>query len=59
MAELWLRLASRAGRSLLDVGCGTAIVAQRFQAEGYSVMGVDLAPAMLALARERLGPHAI
>lgn len=63
MAQLWLelhrRVAPGAQRSLLDVGCGTGIVAQHFQAEGYSVMGVDVSAAMLSLAREKLGPQAV
>lgn len=63
MAQLWLdvhrRLAPGAERSLLDVGCGTGIVAERFHAEGYSVIGLDISAAMLALARARLAEAAL
>lgn len=47
-----------APRRLLDIGCGTGIVAARFQQEGYSVTGLDASAAMLARARTRLGPDA-
>ena len=52
-------LAQRAGlsgRRLLDVGCGTGSSALPMLARGYDVVGVDLSPGMLALAREKLGP---
>ncbi|WP_433389630.1 class I SAM-dependent DNA methyltransferase [Micromonospora sp. KLBMP9576] len=58
MGEAWLRLHERvapgAERSLLDVGCGTGIVAARFAAAGYRIVGVDISAAMIARARERL-----
>ncbi|MFD5589085.1 MULTISPECIES: class I SAM-dependent methyltransferase [unclassified Streptomyces] len=40
---------------VLDVGVGTGIVAAELTARGHSVVGIDLSPGMLALARERLG----
>lgn len=46
-------LGELAGRSLLDVGCGEGFYARRARAAGASrVTGVDLSPAMIALARE-------
>ncbi|MEU3845004.1 class I SAM-dependent methyltransferase [Streptomyces sp. NPDC028635] len=40
---------------VLDVGVGTGIVAEQLTARGHTVVGVDLSPGMLALARQRLG----
>jgi SAM-dependent methyltransferase len=44
-------------RSVLDLCCGTGLLAGELIARGYRVVGVDAASAMLALARERLGPE--
>ncbi|MEH0973560.1 class I SAM-dependent methyltransferase [Micromonospora sp. CPCC 205546] len=58
LGAAWLRLhahvAPGAERSLLDVGCGTGIVAARFASAGYRVVGVDVSEAMIARARARL-----
>ncbi len=43
-------------RSVLDLGCGTGLLAGELIARGYRVVGVDASDAMLALARGRLGP---
>jgi len=43
-------------RSVLDLCCGTGLLAAELTARGYRVVGVDASDAMLALARERLGP---
>jgi SAM-dependent methyltransferase len=45
-------------RSVLDLCCGTGILAGELTARGYRVVGVDASDAMLAIARERLGPEA-
>ena len=37
----------------LDVGCGTGFLTLELAARGHRVTGVDLAPAMLALARQK------
>jgi predicted TPR repeat methyltransferase len=42
-------------RSVLDLCCGTGLLAAELIARGYQVVGVDASDAMLALARERLG----
>jgi len=42
-------------RSVLDICCGTGLLAGELIARGYRVAGVDAADAMLARARERLG----
>jgi predicted TPR repeat methyltransferase len=44
-------------RSVLDLGCGTGLLAGELVARGYRVVGVDASDAMLVLARERLGPE--
>jgi len=40
-----------AGRELLDVGCGTGIVARQFLAAGRTVLGVEPDPRMAGFAR--------
>ena len=42
-------------RSVLDLCCGTGLLAGELVARGYRVAGVDASEQMLALARERLG----
>ena len=44
-------------RSVLDLCCGTGLLAAELIERGYQVVGVDASDAMLALARERLGPE--
>ena len=44
-------------RSVLDLCCGTGLLAGELVARGYRVVGVDASEAMLALARARLGPE--
>ncbi len=46
-------LAASPGRDVLDVGCGTGIVARLFQAAGCTVLGVDPDERMAGFARER------
>jgi ubiquinone/menaquinone biosynthesis C-methylase UbiE len=46
------------GMSVLDVGCGTGIHLARYQKAGCNVYGIDLSPAMLEVARKRLGEGA-
>ena len=53
--ELW-RNDPDGVRSVLDLCCGTGLLAEELTARGYRVVGVDASDAMLALARERLGP---
>jgi predicted TPR repeat methyltransferase len=55
--ELWSADADGV-RSVLDLCCGTGLLAGELIARGYAVVGVDASEAMLALARERLGPEA-
>ena len=44
---------------MLDLCCGTGLLAGELIARGYRVVGVDASDAMLALARERLGPEVV
>ena len=41
------------GGLVVDLGCGSGILAQAMTAAGHDVLGVDLSPAMLAIARGR------
>jgi SAM-dependent methyltransferase len=45
--------------SVLDVCCGTGLMAAELMALGYQVAGVDSSAAMLARARELLGPDVV
>ena len=56
--EFWSGLASRYGRRLLDLMCGTAEVSLELARRGYLVLGLDLSPAMLGVAAERLAAAA-
>jgi ubiquinone/menaquinone biosynthesis C-methylase UbiE len=55
--EAWLeildRLAGPTPISVLDVGCGTGFLALLFAELGHSVTGIDLAPGMLNIARQK------
>jgi SAM-dependent methyltransferase len=46
-------------RSVLDLCCGTGLMAAELVALGYQVIGVDSSPAMLARARKLLGSEAV
>ncbi|WP_424237257.1 class I SAM-dependent DNA methyltransferase [Bhargavaea ginsengi] len=51
----WVReiVGPAGGRALLDIGCGTGVLSERFAKEGFRVTGIDLSGDMLAAARER------
>jgi SAM-dependent methyltransferase len=42
------------GGLVVDLGCGSGILAERLAAAGYEVLGVDLSADMLAIARKRV-----
>ncbi|WP_225827697.1 class I SAM-dependent methyltransferase [Streptomyces naphthomycinicus] len=46
----------RPGAPVLDVGTGTGVVGRALTDLGHTVYGLDLSPAMLVRARQRLGP---
>jgi SAM-dependent methyltransferase len=56
--ELWAADATGV-RTVLDVCCGTGLMASELIALGYRVAGVDASAAMLARARRLLGPDAV
>lgn len=45
--------------SLLDVACGTGAHLQRFAESVEDVLGIDISPGMITIARERLGDAAV
>src|SRR5687767_9406457 len=52
--EKAVRLRGKTPRSALDVACGTGIVTELLARRGYApVHGVDLSPAMVAIARTK------
>jgi len=50
--DLVARLDPRSGERWLDVACGTGAIASRAAARGAEVIGIDLAPALIARAKE-------
>jgi SAM-dependent methyltransferase len=49
-----LRRAGVRDGCVVDLGCGSGIWARELVAAGYNVVGIDLSPAMIALARRRV-----
>ena len=56
--EFWVGLGGQYGHRWLDLMCGTAEVSLELARRGYRVLGVDLSPAMLSVAAERLAAAA-
>jgi SAM-dependent methyltransferase len=50
---LWEELADACGGTVLDLGCGTGRVALHLARRGHPVVGLDVAPGLLAALRER------
>ncbi|TXC95268.1 class I SAM-dependent methyltransferase [Streptomyces sp. ISID311] len=51
----WLSEALPAGSRILDLGCGTGLpTARQLSAAGHRVVGIDLSPSMVTLAREHV-----
>jgi ubiquinone/menaquinone biosynthesis C-methylase UbiE len=53
--DFYLALAQETGGPVLDLGCGTGMLACRIAEEGLAVVGADPAAGMLRVARARLG----
>jgi SAM-dependent methyltransferase len=53
----FLGLLPAPGRRTLDLGCGEGRVGAELERRGYTVVGVDSSPGMVALARERHEAH--
>lgn len=53
--DFYLQQAREAGGRILDLGCGTGLLAARMAREGLTVFGADPAQAMLTVARSRSG----
>ena len=58
LVDRW-RTSAPAVETVLDVCCGTGLLAAELVGRGYRVVGVDSSPAMLARAEELLGPEAL
>ena len=50
---LGLAVGGRSGIEALDVGCGTGFLSLELATRGHRVIGIDFAPEMLALAKEK------
>src|SRR5205085_6095154 len=53
-ANVSVALALPAGRSILDVGCGSGWLSEFFARLGYEVTGIDISPDLIDIARERV-----
>lgn len=54
--DFYLSLAAELdARTIVDLGCGTGLLTRELAVDGRRVVGVDPAPAMLAVARRRPG----
>jgi SAM-dependent methyltransferase len=52
---LYRAFAEHSGGPILELGCGTGRLIVPLAEDGYDITGVDLSPAMLALARVAVG----
>ena len=57
--ELWAADTTGGVHTVVDLCCGTGLMAAALTARGYRVSGVDAASSMLARARGLLGPDAV
>lgn len=57
--DFYFSLASESPRTILDLGCGTGTLCCAFARAGHRVVGVDPAPAMLAVAAAKPDADAV
>jgi SAM-dependent methyltransferase len=57
--EAWARFGGKRGPRVLDVACGAGLLTRRLLARGMDVVGIDLAPALLAQAAARSGARVV
>src|SRR5690242_7599643 len=58
--DFYVRLAADLdARRILDLGCGTGLLTRELAVDGREVIGVDPAPAMLAVARRQPGAERV
>jgi len=53
-ANIAVALALPAGKSILDVGCGSGWLSEYFARLGYKVLGIDISDDLIRMARERV-----
>ena len=51
---IYIQIRRRKGKKILDLGFGTALLAQRLYQDGYQIFGVDFSPRMLEIARGKM-----
>lgn len=51
---VYQKIRTHAGKSVLDVGFGTGILAQKLYQDGYRITGLDFSDQMLAIAKEKM-----
>src|SRR5579863_1204906 len=57
--DFYLQMAQESGGPVLDLGCGTGMLAMRIASEGIEATGVDPAVGMLKVARSRPGAECV
>ena len=56
-APVLVEMLRRSGISdglVIDLGCGSGILSEAMRGPGYDVLGIDISPAMVAMARTRV-----
>lgn len=58
--DFYVRIAAELNaRTILDLGCGTGLLTRELAIDGRRVVGIDPAPAMLAIARRQPGAERV